>query len=94
METIVFAYATFPRTETHAHLPAYICACLSLTLWSGYRHGCVTDTHRKRVWSSGYDARFTRERSRVRSPLPVRFLFFHLLTLLHLIVADLLSWAQ
>ena len=28
-----------------------------------------------RMWSSGYDARFTRERSRVRSPLSV--LLFH-----------------
>ncbi len=25
------------------------------------------------MWSSGYDARFTRERSGVRSPLPVSF---------------------
>ena len=40
----------------------------------GYELEQAVGTHRKRVWSSGYDARFTRERSRVRSPLPVRFL--------------------
>jgi hypothetical protein len=28
------------------------------------------------VWSSGYDARFTRERSRVQSSPPVLILFF------------------
>ena len=35
----------------------------------------------RRVWSSGYDARFTRERSGVRPPLPVLILsnFFGLI---------------
>ena len=40
----------------------------------GYELKRAAGTQRKRVWSSGYDARFTRERSGVRSPLPVRFL--------------------
>ena len=41
---------------------------------SAYKTIRAEGNHRKRVWSSGYDARLTRERSRVRSPLLVAFL--------------------
>ena len=39
-------------------------------------HRSKLNNHSKRVWSSGYDVRLTRERSWVRSSLPVYFLKF------------------